>query len=192
MWKLIKDILWDNPHRKWFLGILFIINILGSIYGYWWYHDQLAQTAAKYWFFVPDSPRASTLFSLAVLILLSGRRWPLFELWAYFAVMKYGVWAVVMITDYWLSGGVQRPTEWMLWLSHGGMALEGFFFMRHLHIRLKYVVMLAGWMLLNDYLDYAWGLHPYFFSAEQGPVALTAAVLLTSLLIVISWYRAIK
>lgn len=45
------------------IWLLFIVNFLGTIYGYIWYGNQLEFTAANYphWLlpFVPDSPTAS-------------------------------------------------------------------------------------------------------------------------------------
>ncbi|KKM10528.1 hypothetical protein SY88_12615 [Clostridiales bacterium PH28_bin88] len=179
-WIKLREILWDNPFQKWFLAGLVIVNALGSVWGYIWYRNQFAATPWQVWPFVPDSPLSSTLMTMALFTLLVGRRNVLFQLLAFTAVIKYGLWAVVLITDFWLAGGQQAVTEWMLWLSHLGMAAEGYLFLRHLPVRAWHVALVGGWMAFNDYVDYAWGLHPYLFTGDQLLLALVSAVALTA------------
>jgi hypothetical protein len=80
------------------LWILFIVNFLGSIYGFYWYKEQLALTEPKVLtLFVPDSPTASAFFTFVLLLYLCSRRSPLLEAFASITLFKYGIWAVVMI-----------------------------------------------------------------------------------------------
>lgn len=57
---MIKYILMD----KRFLLLLFTINFLGTIYGYYWYRSQLSLTPDIFLVFVPDSPTASLFFTI--------------------------------------------------------------------------------------------------------------------------------
>ena len=41
--------------------LFLIVNLLGTIYGFIWYGNQLKETSPIFWPFVPDSPMA-TLF----------------------------------------------------------------------------------------------------------------------------------
>lgn len=50
--------------KRWFLWTLFVVNFLGTIYGFIWYGNQLAVTPAYLIPFVPDSPTGSGLFRL--------------------------------------------------------------------------------------------------------------------------------
>src|ERR1700730_10886130 len=56
------------------LWIAFWVNLLGTIYGYEWYWQQMLETGAvkPLWLviFVPDSPTASFFFTLALVYLL--------------------------------------------------------------------------------------------------------------------------
>ncbi|EUJ32936.1 hypothetical protein MFLO_04935 [Listeria floridensis FSL S10-1187] len=52
-----------------FLRLLFVVNLLGAIYGYIWYIPQLQITEARFWLFVPDSPTAIFVFSYLYLLL---------------------------------------------------------------------------------------------------------------------------
>ena len=49
-----------------FLWILFTVNLLGTIYGYYWYKGQLEITPVAFLAFVPDSPTASLFFCFAI------------------------------------------------------------------------------------------------------------------------------
>jgi len=174
-----------------FLKILIIINILGSIYGYYWYRGQLAATPVKHWLFVPDSPLSTTLFALAIIFLLyQKRKVLLLSFLAFITVIKYGFWAVFVNTHYWLLAGQIHWVEVMLWLSHLGMAVQGIIYLIIFPPALWEWGVVSIWLVINDYVDYAWGLHPYLYLAEQLSVVqpftfcLTAVLIITSLLLI--------
>lgn len=180
MWKKLLNnihlLLWVNPFQSWFLVTLVIINLLGSIYGYYWYRYQLAATPKYLWFFVPDSPMSTTLTGLALLLMLLGKRNSLFEWLSFTAVIKYGIWAVVIISHYGLTGGTIEPEIWMLWFSHLGMALEGIIYLRQVDASWSEVLFGGAWMLFNDFLDYVLGIYPYLYASYQWLTALLTAV----------------
>lgn len=183
MWKKMfnraYNLLWLNPFRPWFLITLIIINFLGSIYGYYWYRHQLASTPIFLWFFVPDSPLSTTLTAVALFLILIDKRNSLFEWIAFTAVIKYGVWAVIIISHFGLTGGVIQPEIWMLWFSHLGMAVEGTIFLRQVKVARREIVSGLLWMLFNDLLDYGLGIYPYLYASYQWLIALIAALSLS-------------
>ncbi|MDD4238624.1 MAG: DUF1405 domain-containing protein [Desulfotomaculaceae bacterium] len=181
MFSLWRDF-WKDPRQSRFTVPLLVINVLGSVYGYFWYREQLAETPFYLWPFVPDSPLSSTLFAAALLLHLSGATRTLFQVLACTVSIKYGIWAVIMITNYWFSGGPVAPTETMLWLSHLGMAAEGAIFLKTYRFGIQVVMITGAWMLVNDLMDYGAGLHPYLFMAGQDILAMVAALALTALL----------
>ena len=90
------------------LWLLVWTNGLGTIYGYYWYGNQIVHTIRTmpdlFVLFVPDSPTASLFFTLALLYMLHrrksgkpGRIRSFVEAMAVITSFKYGVWAVVMI-----------------------------------------------------------------------------------------------
>lgn len=177
---------------------LLVINILGSAYGYYWYKEQLAQTAKTLWLFVPDSPLATTMLALMLVVAMLGYRIAFLCVLACTACIKYGLWAVIMISDYWLSGGELRFDEAMLWVSHLGMAVQGVVFLITVNrswflvrrpwrvgnnITAPVVAVTAGWMFLNDFLDYYLGIHPYLYLHTQGQLAAVSVVSLSILLV---------
>jgi uncharacterized membrane protein YpjA len=178
---LWKDF-WRDPWQWRFTLPLVIINALGSAYGFYWYHEQLAVTPVWLWLFVADSPLASTLFTLALLIRGSGAMRQLFQVIAFTAAIKYGLWAIVIITQFWINYGQVGPTEVMLWASHLGMAIEGVIFLKTMQFRRVAAGITLLWMILNDLLDYCAGLHPYLFAPEQESLAQVAALVLTGLI----------
>ena len=170
---------WHDPWQARFTIPLIVINAVGSAYGYYWYREQLAGTPLYYWPFVPDSPLSATLFAVALLLSLAGSGSILYRAVALTASIKYGIWAMVMISHYWLNSGPLELTEAMLWLSHFGMALQGLIYLKTLRLDRRVILLTAFWMVLNDLMDYGMGLHPYLFTEGQAQLALVSAVGLT-------------
>ena len=178
-----------RPFERWFLITLVVINFFGSIYGYYWYRYQLAHNSLNFWPIIPDSPRSTTFLMIALLIFLIGskktwQRTAWFQALAYTGVIKYGIWAVAMITQSWIMGDPVNFTDVMLWFSHLGMAAQGVVFLRHLEMNYGTIFIPAVWMVFNDYMDYVYGFHPYLFSSGQVLYAMLTAVGLTLILLI--------
>lgn len=171
-----------NPWQGKYMLPLIIINAAGSLYGYYWYHLQLAETPFYWWPLVADSPFSTTLFTFALLFRSNGRRGGWLPVLACVSCLKYGFWAIVLITHYWWAGNRVTFLETLLWLSHWGMVLEGWFYLRPLVLRAKRVIFPALFLLLNDFVDYILGLHPYLFLEGQLPLAAFTAAGLTAVL----------
>lgn len=143
------------------IRLLFIVNFLGTIYGYYWYKNQLADTPLHLWPFVPDSPTASLFFTLVLLAFLLGRKWPLLEALAAITLFKYGIWATVMILWSTALGAPLYFEHYMLMTSHLGMALQAILYAGYYSFKLKHLAIAACWTLLNDTLDYTLGIFPW-------------------------------
>lgn len=172
------------------LWMLVIINFLGSIYGFYWYHEQLAVTPWYLWPWVPDSPFSSSLFTILLLLLLTRKYIPWFSVWANLSAIKYGVWAAIINLDFWRLSGQFYPENLMLTLSHLGMAGEGLIYLLLFSFSRKSVIWTAIWFIVNDSLDYLVGIHPYLFSSHQYTLAWTSIIALSSLLLILSWRTA--
>ncbi|MDP5273825.1 DUF1405 domain-containing protein [Chengkuizengella axinellae] len=160
-----------NRHLLW---LLFIVNFLGTIYGYYWYKNQIIYTMNEYsnWFVfvVPDSPTASLFFTLSILYLLideythkrsSGFLRGFIEVFGVVTSVKYGIWAVVMIFAAAAQGDVLSWQDWMLTTSHLGMALEAVLFIRFFGFKMIHIIPVAIWTLFNDYVDYKYYVYPW-------------------------------
>jgi uncharacterized membrane protein YpjA len=143
------------------LKLLLIVNIAGTIYGFYWYGDQLKETPAIFIPFVPDSPTASLFFVFVLLAFLLKKNWPLLEALAIVTLFKYGIWAVVMnILVYFVQG-----LDWqgyMLIFSHFAMAVEGLLYAPFYRIKWSHLLVAAIWTLHNDIIDYVFFMMPKY------------------------------
>ncbi|MEI7024525.1 DUF1405 domain-containing protein [Paenibacillus sp. y28] len=144
------------------LLLLLAVNLPGTVYGYIWYGDQLIDTSAEapWWVlpFVPDSPTASLFFTMSLVLLLFQVRSSflvnLIHAFGVITCVKYGVWAVAMIVFGWMQGDSMVWQQWMLIFSHLGMALQALLYLRFFQLKAVHYVLITGWMLLNDGMDY--------------------------------------
>ncbi|MBW5446614.1 DUF1405 domain-containing protein [Cohnella sp. CFH 77786] len=154
---------------------MMIIYIPGTVYGYYWYKDQLNSTWNNHphWqiVFVPDSPTASLWFALAVLWLwispeptrhgwIRGIRGVLEALGVVTSV-KYGVWATAIILAGYAQGTPLDGASWMLMIGHTAMAVCALLYARFFRFGAVALLVAAAWTFLNDTVDYAFGVFPY-------------------------------
>ncbi|WP_017472188.1 DUF1405 domain-containing protein [Amphibacillus jilinensis] len=152
-------------HRL-FLTALFFINLIGTIYGYIWYGNQLANTPAIFLIFVPDSPTASLFFTIFLGFYIFGKHVPYIEALAIVTLFKYGIWAVVMNILTYFTDGSLAPEAYMLIISHGAMAIQGLLYASHYKIKLKHLVVAGLWTIHNDFIDYIFGMMPRYRSLD--------------------------
>ncbi|MCT8138912.1 DUF1405 domain-containing protein [Anaerobacillus sp. CMMVII] len=147
--------------EPWVLFILLVANLLGTIYGYWWYKEQLAITPAQFYIFVPDSPTASLFLVFVLAAFLLKKNWPLMEAFAAVTLIKYGVWAVVMNIAAGVAGATLSWQNYMLIASHLAMAVQALLFAPYFRIKPWHLVVVSVWTLHNDIIDYVFGMHPW-------------------------------
>jgi uncharacterized membrane protein YpjA len=178
---------------RFMLWSLFWVNLLGTIYGYQWYWKQMTYTAERvspaYLPFVPDSPTASLFFTGAIAYLLadsyrsrkrdskqrSGWFRGIVEAFAVITSFKYGIWAVSMIWAGAYQGDLINWQDWMLTLSHLGMAAEALLYLRLYTYRSAAVIVVAAWTLINDYMDYGVGVFPWLPETLLDDLSIVAA-----------------
>ncbi|WNS44518.1 DUF1405 domain-containing protein [Paenibacillus sp. MMS20-IR301] len=162
------------------IWLLFIVNLLGTVYGYIWYGNQLVFTAENYPFwllvFVPDSPTASLFFTAALLLLLYPPKGlkgtmlrQLIEALAVVTSVKYGIWAVSMIAAGGYQGDHVNWKDWMLIISHTGMAVEALIYARFFSFR-RMLPLALFWTFANDMVDYSQGVYPWLPSVLDDDV----------------------
>lgn len=154
-----------------FLLALFAVNVLGTIYGYVWYWDQIVDTVSDMpaWLvlFVPDSPTASLWFTVSLGILIfapeSAKSNGVGFIAALGAVssVKYGVWAVAMNASVAYQGQQLVWQEWMLIVSHLGMAVEALLFIGRFRVHAVHLLFTLLLLFLNDWLDYHAFIYPW-------------------------------
>lgn len=162
------------------IWLLFIVNLLGTVYGYIWYGNQLKFTAENYpaWLlpFVPDSPTASLFFTLALLLMLYPPKGikgalvrELIEALAVVTSVKYGIWAVSIIFAGGYQGDAVNWKDWMLVVSHTGMAVEALIYARFFSFR-RLLPLAVLWTLANDMVDYSVGIYPWLPSVLEDDI----------------------
>ncbi|MDZ5473243.1 DUF1405 domain-containing protein [Bacillus sp. 31A1R] len=144
------------------LWLLLIVNLFGTIYGYYWYRYQLADTPSHFLLFVPDSPTASLFFLFVLVAFLLRRNWPLIEALAIVTLFKYGIWAVVMNYLVFVVSGELDITGFMLMFSHGAMALQGLLYAPFYRFKAWDLMIAAIWTLHNDVIDYVFMMLPRY------------------------------
>lgn len=144
------------------LWLLLVINILGTLYGYYWYRHQLADTPGKYLIFVPDSPTASLFFVFVLIAFLLRKNWPLFEALAIVTLFKYGIWAVVMNLLVYAVSGTLEWSGILLIISHAAMAVQGVLYAPFYRIKQWHLLVAALWTLHNDAIDYLFQMMPRY------------------------------
>ena len=149
------------------LSALFVINFFGTIYGYYWYRFQLAETPWYFYIFVPDSPTASLFFTIFLFVYLQGKKLPLIEALAMITLMKYGIWAVVMNILTLIQDGGLDWTGYMLIASHGLMAVQALLYVSLYTFKLRHLVVASIWTLHNDVIDYLYGMMPTYGSLSS-------------------------
>lgn len=157
------DLKYILVHRQ-FLILLFIINLLGTIYGYIWYQSQLMQTPTIFLPFVPDSPTASLFFTIFLLFFIFGKNVPYIEALAITSLFKYGIWAVVMNIFTMIVDGSIGWQGWMLIASHAGMAIQGILYAPYYKIELRHLTVAAIVIIHYDIIDYVFGMMPIYSS----------------------------
>ncbi|WP_404403492.1 DUF1405 domain-containing protein [Jeotgalibacillus malaysiensis] len=158
----MKEYIFSWLTNRYFLIVLFIVNLLGTIYGYYWYRFQLADTEPIFLIFVPDSPTASLFFTIVIFGYLINRQWPLIEALAIITLFKYGIWAVVMNFLTWGVTGEMSAVAWMLVLSHAAMAVQGLLYAPFYRMKLWHIVFAAVWTFHNDVIDYVYMQYPVY------------------------------
>lgn len=178
--------------KGWVLRALFLINLLGSLYGFYWYGNQLLDTPFYLWLFVPDSPTSSALFTFALYFYIIKKPKPFLTLMACAWLIKYGLWAAVINTHYLLIGGNYNFTNFHLTLSHLGMACEGFLFLNDISFKKYHVTILFLLMIASDAIDYILGIHPWLFEQSQWAIGLISVITFSMGISLYAYSRAEK
>lgn len=142
--------------------LLLIVNVFGTVYGYYWYGYQLAETPAIFLAFVPDSPTASLFFSFVLLGFILKKNFGLMEALAIITLFKYGIWAVVMNLLTFFTTGSLPLAGYMLMASHLGMAIQGILYAPFYRIKPWHLIVAGIWTIHNDIIDYVFGMMPSY------------------------------
>ena len=181
--------------RREVLTALVGFNAIGTIWGFYWYNDQLSQTPWYFWPLTPDCPLTSLCFLLFLWWVREGKRWragwkAVVSWIAVLGSLKYGIWTVLVIGQYALSPG-SRPDgqDWMLMASQIGLFAEGVLFRRQLPMMPAMYGAAMVWFLLNDYADWFLLVHPRLPLPDEFQFAMWTSIGLT--VVIYFWGKSI-
>lgn len=147
--------------RSW-LMMLLICNILGMIYGYIWYGEQLSHTPWQFKIFVPDSPTAIFFLVISISLILIRKQNSFIDALAFVTLFKYGIWAVIMNILFIIEQGDITVNGLVLMFSHSIMAVQAIYFYPRFKRSMIGISVAMTWVFLNDYIDYFHPQFPYY------------------------------
>ncbi|RNH04211.1 DUF1405 domain-containing protein [Staphylococcus aureus] len=147
--------------RSW-LMMLLICNILGMIYGYIWYGEQLSHTPWHFKIFVPDSPTAILYLVISISLILIQKQNSIIDAPAFVTLFKYGIWAVIMNILFIIEQGDITVNGLVLMFSHSIMAVQAIYFYPRFKRSMIGISVAMIWVFLNDYIDYFHLQFPYY------------------------------
>ncbi len=147
--------------RSW-LMILLICNILGMIYGYIWYGEQLSHTPWHFKIFVPDSPTAILFLVISISMILIQKQNSIIDALAFVTLFKYGIWEVIMNILFIIEQGDITVNGLILMFSHSIMAVQAIYFYPRFKRSMIGISVAMTWVFLNDYIDYFHLQFPYY------------------------------
>lgn len=150
-----------------FLLLLILINFFAGIYSLQYYATNLASSSPIFWVVVADCPIFAGFFGLCILLLLLGKLNPYFALLSIVGNIKYGFWSIFILTLQNLVGVYP-----LFIVSHLLLIIETIIFFKIFSFRLKHVLVVLGWFLFSDFMDYYFLLHPPFDVSYFLPVSL--------------------
>ncbi len=152
--KMAVDLVYGH---KPILALVIMVNVIGSLFGLYYYWDQLMMTPWYYWLLVPDCPLYTFLMVFALLFIAAGKRYDTFNVVTAVGLAMYGAWTMLVLLYFrevyfapW-----NAPMSAALWISHGGMALESVLLLPYIKKARAVSWLIAGaWFLAQTFFDY--------------------------------------
>jgi len=173
------------------LYLIALTNLAGTLFGFYYYGDQIISTDPILWIFVPASPIATLLFAGSIYLNADDIGLPILDALAFVSNLKYGLWTVFCLTYYseiFFTGNSVGLYSFML-VSHFAMAVQAFLLFKWENIDFRALILASGWYLFNDLIDYSFGTHTelyteYIFPAEVAAYSLTFLAFISGLLLI--------
>ena len=157
MIKLIRSIVNRINNDRRILAIIIAFNIIGSLFGLYYYWEQLMMTPWYLWIFVPDCPLYTFLMIFALIFLIAGKRYNTFNTVVAVGLSMYGSWTMLVLLYF--REIYFDPTNALmsvgLFVSHFGMALECVLLLPYLKNVKPHSWLIAwAWFTVQTFFDY--------------------------------------
>ncbi len=177
--------------------LIAVANLIGFVYGVYYYSGQLSEWSLLFWILIIDCPiQALIVGMLFLLSAISERKGYVFQFMTKFGAagaIKYGIWTMFVIlfyAEHFLSGN-QWEMYAFLFLAHLGLLTEGLLLSGIYKLNKADLALIGFFYLLNDYADYVIGTHP-IIPNENMPIIALFTLILTFTSIGIVWYYGKK
>lgn len=151
----------DILFKRKVISAIILTNLSGTLFGFYYYSHLLASTSVKLWPFIPDSPLATLMMAISLILYLRGRQSALIDLLAFIGNIKYGLWTPFVLIH--MREGFLYGTSTLMYvfllISHLLMAVQALMVLEYSDFSLKHVVIVGAWFGLNDIIDYSYGIH---------------------------------
>jgi len=142
--------------NKLFLVFLIIINLFAGIYSVSYYLPQLEQSQWFFWLFVIDCPLYAILFGINIFLLVINKPSETLSFISIVGNFKYGLWTIFVLTIAGLAS-----MQWLFVLSHVLLIIETIVLACLFAFKVKHVLLALVWFIVNDFIDYFLGMHPF-------------------------------
>ncbi len=142
--------------------ILILVNLVGFIYGVYYYMPQLDDTPKNVWLLVVDCPLYVILFSIVLFFELLKKPLPgILKFITATGLFKYGMWTVIVVILHFDLFFSAHPLEYSILLPlHLGMALESLLLLGLFRPNSDSTLFVISFFVLNDVSDYVFGTLP--------------------------------
>ncbi|MDD1721520.1 MAG: DUF1405 domain-containing protein [Euryarchaeota archaeon] len=143
--------------------IIILINLAGTLVGFFYYWDQISTSSPSIWLFIPDCPLYVLLAAIVLaLYLTTKRRSDLVNFITAIGLLKYGTWTALVVLGFsTFYFAIDSALYGAIAIMHIGMALEfvlPLFLIRR--VQRGFVVLALLWFFANDIADYYFAAHP--------------------------------
>jgi uncharacterized membrane protein YpjA len=151
--------------------VIVAINLVGTVFGFWYYIPQFQLEPVLAWPVVPDSPMATLFIACSLALYKLGRPNEFLNMLAFFGCIKLGLWTPYVLTvfaDAFLAT-VSAPPQVVpllgrelasnamyafLFVSHSGMVVQAFLIHRYSAFPGRAILVAVVWYGFNDLVDY--------------------------------------
>ena len=179
--------LFQSRHQN-LIKLLIVINLAGTIYGWYYYRFQLMASNPLFWPLITDCPNATFFFVIVALLIYSKKKNDDFTFFASANMVKYGIWTMAILMyhrDYFFA-----PERYLLYsgifVTHFFLVLEAIPLKNTISsISERGLAITFSWLLINDFFDYVVGTHPYIPEKNIRYVAIfTVLLTFTAILLI--------
>lgn len=164
---------WLERLGLWLVWPVVLINLAGTVFGFWFYRFQFTETPVWLWPLVADSPIATFVIAVAFTLWALGRPNEYVTAVAFFGNIIFGLWTAWVLVTAWEASVAQSGLGMHLFLvgSHLAMVVQALVLHRISAFRLRPIIVATAVYTVNLAVDYFLPLTGPAGSAGFFPVA---------------------